>query len=165
MNIGEAASASGVSAKMIRYYEETGVVPAARRTASGYRVYSEADIHTLRFIRHARDLGFPVEQIQELLALWRDGSRASADVKRLALGHLETLERKIRELGQMSQTLRHLADNCHGDQRPDCPIIEMLAEPDGDAPKPGVAPRFGTGGLAPDRASRAAGALPLQTGT
>ena len=127
MNIGEASSASGVSTKMIRYYESIGLIPAAARSESGYRVYSEIDVHALRFIRAARDLGFAVEQIEELLVLWRDRSRASADVKRLALEHIKELEYKIEELRQMVHTLKHLADHCRGDQRPQCPIVETLA--------------------------------------
>src|SRR5690554_1075049 len=128
MNIGEAAKASGVSAKMIRYYEAIGLIPAPARTAAGYRVYSDSDIHTLRFVRRARDLGFSVERISRLLALWQDRSRASADVKRLALAHVEELERKARDLQEMAKTLKHLANTCHGDSRPDCPIIASLAE-------------------------------------
>lgn len=128
MNIGEAAKASGVSAKMIRYYESIGLIPAPARTAAGYRVYSDSDIHTLRFVRRARDLGFSVERISRLLALWQDRSRASADVKRLALAHVEELERKARDLQEMAETLKHLANTCHGDSRPDCPIIASLAE-------------------------------------
>jgi MerR family transcriptional regulator, copper efflux regulator len=154
MNIGAAASASGVSAKMIRYYESTGLIPAAARTEAGYRVYSGHDVHALRFIRAARDLGFSVGQIEELLALWRDRSRASADVKRLALRHVEDLERKIRELRRMAQTLEHLADNCRGDQRPECPIIETLAEPEAADAQPTRAPRFGKHGLVSARADR-----------
>ena len=127
MNIGKAAAASGVSAKMIRYYEAIGLIPEASRTDSGYRDYSEKDVHTLRFIRHARDLGFSVEKMTELLALWRDRSRASADVKRVALEHVEELERKARELQEMSMTLKHLAENCRGNARPDCPIIDELS--------------------------------------
>lgn len=143
VNIGKAAAASGVSAKMIRYYESIGLIPAALRTEAGYRVYSSDQIHMLGFVRRARDLGFSVEQINELLALWRDQSRASADVKRLALEHVEELERKIRELREMAQTLERLADSCHGDHRPHCPIIETLAEPDDGKGKPIDAPRFG----------------------
>jgi MerR family copper efflux transcriptional regulator len=127
MNIGEAAAASGVSTKMIRYYEEIGLIRAPARTDSGYRVYSENEVHTLRFIRRARDLGFTVEQIGGLLALWRDRARSSGDMKRIALGHVEALENKMRELQEMVATLRHLAENCHGDDRPDCPIIHELA--------------------------------------
>lgn|SRR5690625_3446701 len=129
MNIGEAAKASGVSAKMIRYYESIGLIPAPARTASGYRVYDEADIHTLRFVRRSRDLGFSVERISRLLALWQDRTRASADVKRLALAHVDELERKARDLQEMAKTLKYLAHTCHGDARPDCPILESLAEP------------------------------------
>lgn len=127
MNIGEAAQASGVSAKMIRYYEQVGLIAAPVRTASGYRVYADSDIHALRFIRRARDLGFTVEQISELLQLWRDRGRASADVKRIALEHVGVLEAKMREIEGMAKALKHLAHNCHGDGRPDCPIIEELA--------------------------------------
>ncbi|CAP42884.1 Cu(I)-responsive transcriptional regulator [Bordetella petrii] len=126
MNIGQAASATGISAKMIRYYESIGLIGPATRTESGYRVYSEHDLHTLRFVRRARDLGFSVEQMHELLALWRDRGRASADVKRIALSHVEGLERKAAELQQMADSLRHLARHCHGDSRPECPIIEEL---------------------------------------
>jgi MerR family transcriptional regulator, copper efflux regulator len=127
MTIGDAAAASGVSAKMIRYYESIGLIPGASRTGSGYRVYSADDVHRLRFIRRARDLGFSVEQMTALLALWSDRSRASADVKRIALEHIEALERKAREIDAMAGTLRHLADHCHGDSRPNCPIIEDLS--------------------------------------
>lgn len=132
MNIGQAARASGVSAKMIRYYESIGLIPRADRTDAGYRVYSAQDAHSLRFIRGARDLGFAVEQIAELLALWRDRGRASADVKRLALEHVDALEDRIAQLRQMCETLRHLAEHCHGDDRPDCPIIDGLAEAAGE---------------------------------
>ncbi|GGB03320.1 Cu(I)-responsive transcriptional regulator [Brucella endophytica] len=127
MNIGEAASASGVSAKMIRHYEAIGLIRPAERTASGYRVYSANEIETLRFIRRSRDLGFSIEHIRTLLALWQDRERASADVKRIALQHVAELEAKQRELREMADTLRHLADHCHGDARPDCPIIQDLA--------------------------------------
>ncbi|MBL26118.1 MAG: Cu(I)-responsive transcriptional regulator [Rhodospirillaceae bacterium] len=127
MNIGEAAKASGVSAKMIRYYESVGVIPAAQRSESGYRRYDDAAIHTLRFVRRARDLGFSVEDITRLLALWRDRNRSSADVKALALAHIKTLQGKIAAMEDMVATLRHLAEHCHGDARPDCPILEDLA--------------------------------------
>ncbi|MBX9846384.1 MAG: Cu(I)-responsive transcriptional regulator [Xanthobacteraceae bacterium] len=127
MNIGQAATASGISAKMIRYYESVGLIPSADRSTSGYRVYSRDDVHTLRFIRRARDLGFSVEQIAALLALWQDRSRASADVKRLALGHVEKLEAKRREIDEMVATLRYLASHCQGNNRPGCPIIDELA--------------------------------------
>ena len=138
MNIGEAAAASGVSAKMIRYYESIGLVPNAARTESGYRVYGDSDIHTLRFIRRARDLGFSVEQMETLLALWSDRSRASADVKRVALGHIEELEEKMRQIASMTRALRHLVHNCHGDGRPDCPILDDLSHGEDAAP---AAPR------------------------
>ena len=127
MNIGEAGKASGVSAKMIRYYEQTGLIPKAVRSESGYRHYSDNEVHTLRFIRRARDLGFSVEEIAELLTLWRDRSRASADVKTVALGHVAGLKAKIAELQAMARTLQHLAETCSGDDRPDCPILEDLA--------------------------------------
>lgn len=126
MNIGDAAQASGISAKMIRYYEEIGLIPAPARTGSGYRIYAEADIHRLRFIRRARDLGFSVDGIGELLGLWADQSRHSADVKRLALSHVATLRQKIRALEEMAVTLETLADCCHGNDRPDCPILKEL---------------------------------------
>jgi Cu(I)-responsive transcriptional regulator len=128
MNIGEAASASGVSAKMIRYYEDIGLIPKVDRTASGYRRYGDNDVHTLRFIRRARDLGFGLDEIADLLALWRDRDRHSADVKRLALAHVEVLRRRIVELETMARTLAALADCCHGDDRPDCPILDELAD-------------------------------------
>jgi len=128
MNIGEASQASGVSAKMIRYYEEVGLIRAPARNQNGYRAYDKSNIHELKFIRRARDLGFTVEQISGLMHLWRDRSRASADVKRIALEHVEALESKTREIEEMANTLKHLAANCHGDGRPDCPIIENLAE-------------------------------------
>ena len=126
MNIGQAARQSGISAKMIRYYESIGLIGPAVRTDSGYRVYSDQDLHTLRFVRRARDLGFSVEQMNELLALWKDRSRASADVKRIALEHVQELERKAEALHDMAATLKHLAQHCHGDDRPDCPILENL---------------------------------------
>jgi len=128
MNIGEVAKASGVSAKMIRYYEQIGLIPKAVRSEAGYRSYSASEVHALRFIRRARDLGFSVEQITQLLALWRDRSRASADVKSVALKHIAELKGRIADLQAMSQTLEHLVAHCQGDDRPDCPIIEDLAE-------------------------------------
>ena len=128
MNIGDAAKLSGVSAKMIRYYEEVGLIRAPARNQNGYRSYDKSNIHELKFIRRARDLGFTVEQISGLMHLWRDRSRASSDVKRIALEHVAALEAKQREIAEMANTLRHLADNCQGDGRPDCPIIENLAD-------------------------------------
>ena len=122
MNIGDAAKLSGVSAKMIRYYEEVGLIRPPARS------YDKSNIHELKFIRRARDLGFTVEQISGLMHLWRDRSRASSDVKRIAMEHVAALEAKQREIAEMANTLKHLAANCHGDGRPDCPIIENLAE-------------------------------------
>jgi len=113
---------------MIRYYESIGLIGPATRTDSGYRVYTDQDLHTLRFVRRARDLGFSVEQMNELLALWKDRSRASADVKRIALEHVEELERKAEALRDMAATLKHLAQHCHGDDRPNCPILENLGQ-------------------------------------
>lgn len=130
MTIGEAAAASGVSAKLIRYYEGIGLVPAAVRTEGGYRLYADADVQTLRFIRRARSLGFSIEQIEHLLALWHDRSRASAEVRTLALEHVAELEDKIHELQEMAETLRRLAALCHNDERPDCPILADLDRPE-----------------------------------
>lgn len=126
MNIGQAAKASGISAKMIRYYESVGLLPTANRTGGGYRHYDPADIHRLRFIRRARDLGFTFEQVRELLKLWSDQERSSADVKALAEAHIAGLEARARQLGEMIGTLRHLVGQCQGDSRPDCPIIQGL---------------------------------------
>lgn len=128
MNIGEAAKASGVSAKMIRYYESVGLIDPAARSESGYRVYSENDLHVLRFVKRARTMGFSMERIEVLLGLWRDGDRNSAEVKKLALGHVAELERQIAEMQAVADTLRKLAQTCHGDNRPDCPIIDDLSE-------------------------------------
>lgn len=127
MNIGEAAKASGVSAKMIRYYESISLIPEAARTEAGYRVYRGNEVHTLQFIRRARDLGFSAKAIAQLLALWQDRDRASADVKAFALSHVDELHAKIAELEAMAKTLQHLADHCQGDERPDCPILDDLA--------------------------------------
>lgn len=127
MNIGTAAKASGLSAKMIRYYEDIGLIAAPARTTAGYRVYDAADVHRLRFIRRARDLGFSVDRMAELLALWADRNRTSADVKRVALAHVAELEQRMTHLAEMAATLRHLAHTCHGDARPECPIIETLS--------------------------------------
>ena len=130
MNIGAAAKASRVSAKMIRYYEQIGLIPAASRTDSGYRAYTQAEVHQLRFIRRARDLGFSVAEIGDLLNLWNDQSRQSADVKRLAEQHIAELDRRMDTIRQMSDTLRALIHCCAGDERPDCPILQSLEQPD-----------------------------------
>lgn len=129
MNIGEVSRASGVSAKMIRYYEGIGLIPAAARSAAGYRHYSDVDLHRLVFVRRARDLGFSVTEIGELLSLWSDHSRQSADVKRIAQAHILELQSKIRQLGDMVDTLQTLVQCCAGDERPDCPILEGLESP------------------------------------
>jgi MerR family copper efflux transcriptional regulator len=128
-NIGEAAKASGVSAKMIRHYESIGLTGEARRTDAGYRVYTQQDVQVLQFIHRARALGFSLEQIGNLLALWQDKQRASADVRALARQHIEELDRKIAEMQSMRRTLERLASSCHGDQRSDCPILDDLAAP------------------------------------
>ncbi|WP_042261393.1 Cu(I)-responsive transcriptional regulator [Paraburkholderia heleia] len=128
MNIGEAARESGVTAKMIRYYESVGLLAPKGRTESGYRVYGAQEVHSLRFIRQARRLGFLVDDIRRLLALWHDRSRASAEVKSIALEHVAELDQRIAELSRMRDTLAHLASHCQGNDRPDCPIIERLAE-------------------------------------
>ena len=128
MNIGEAAKASGVSAKMIRHYESVGLFPEATRSGSGYRQYSGSEIATLRFIRRSRDLGFSIEQIRELLGLWQNRRRPSRQVKALAQAHIEELDDKIKEIQAMKATLEHLVHGCQGDDRPDCPIIETLAD-------------------------------------
>lgn len=126
MKIGQASAASGVSERMIRHYEKIGLMPKAARRDSGYRDYDERDVNTLLFIRRARDLGFPIEEIGKLLALWQDRGRASADVKSLALARAAELKRKAKELDAMRRSLEHLAANCHGDDRPDCPILGGL---------------------------------------
>jgi Cu(I)-responsive transcriptional regulator len=129
VTIKEASEASGVSAKMIRHYESIGLIVPPKRTENRYRHYSESDLHELGFIRRARDLGFAVEDIRQLLALWRDKSRSSAEVKAIALRHIAAMEEKAAALQAMSRTLKHLAANCHGDGRPDCPIIDALDGP------------------------------------
>jgi Cu(I)-responsive transcriptional regulator len=134
-NIGEAAEASGVSAKMIRYYERIGLIPAAHRTLANYRLYSRPDVHTLQFVRRARSLGFSVARIKALLALWRNRRRKSADVRRLALEHVRELDARITELQAMRRAIHHLAESCHGDERPVCPILEDLAGGQGAAPE------------------------------
>lgn len=126
-NIGEAAKASGVTAKMVRHYESIGLLPPARRTEAGYRLYGDDDVRMLQFIHRGRALGFSLDQIADLLALWRDKHRASADVRRLALEHIASLDRKIAELEAMKRTLATLASSCHGDARSDCPILDDLA--------------------------------------
>ncbi|MFZ5656131.1 MAG: Cu(I)-responsive transcriptional regulator [Pseudomonadota bacterium] len=130
--IGEAARLSGVSTKMIRHYESIGLLPAAARTDAGYRLYSDADVHRLRFVRRARDLGFPITRIAGLLDLWADRARASAEVRGLALAQAEALEARIREMEAMRDTLLALAQRCHGDDRPDCPILDDLARSPAD---------------------------------
>jgi len=131
LDIGLASKASGVSAKMIRHYEEIGLLQNVARTYANYRIYSDKDVHTLRFVRRARTLGFSMDDIRELLALWQNKSRPSASVKKIAGGHLQDLKRRIQEMQSMVATLEHLTDNCHGDQRPECPILEDLAGPVG----------------------------------
>ncbi len=127
-SIGHAAKASGVSIKMIRHYESVGLLPPAPRSFGNYRLYGEEDVHTLRFIKRARALGFSMEDIKELVGLWQNKSRSSAAVKRIAGKHLEALQQKIAEMKSMATTLGHLMHHCHGDQRPDCPILEDLAK-------------------------------------
>lgn len=127
VNIGEAARLSGVSAKMVRHYEGLGLLPRVLRTEGGYRQYSEPEVHTLRFIKRARDLGFSMEEIGALVGLWQNRRRASASVRRIAQKHSEELARRIADLQQMQQALQHLIHCCQGDERPDCPILEELA--------------------------------------
>ncbi len=134
LNIGEAAKASGVSAKMIRHYEQAGLIPKASRTESGYRTYSDNDVHTLRFVRHARDLGFSMKQIGELLSLWSDRRRSSRNVRALALEHVKALEQRVVEMNAMKATLEHLVHCCRGDNRPECPILDSLGAHDGVEP-------------------------------
>ena len=126
MDIGRASKASGVSVKMIRHYEAIGLLAKVARTSANYRLYRESDVHTLRFIRRARTLGFSTDEIGNLLSLWQNKSRSSATVKKIAGQHVEELHRKIAELKAMADTLAHLAKHCHGDQRPDCPILTDL---------------------------------------
>jgi MerR family copper efflux transcriptional regulator len=126
MNIGQAAKTSGLSSKMIRYYESIGLLAAAHRSDSGYRVYMQDDLHTLAFIKRSRDLGFSLEEVGKLLTLWHDRGRASAEVKALAQEHIAQLDQKISELAGLRDTLQHLVAHCHGDDRPDCPILQDL---------------------------------------
>ena len=125
-NIGEAAARSGVSAKMVRHYESLRLLPPVQRTDSGYRQYGDKEVHTLRFIRRARDLGFSMAEIAELLKLWQDRRRTSASVKRIAQAHVANLDQRMAEMEQMRRTLQHLVHCCHGDDRPDCPILDEL---------------------------------------
>ena len=136
MNIGQAAAASGVSAKMLRYYESTGLIPAAERTEAGYRVYAQADVNTLRFIRRAREFGLSMARIKLLVSLWQDRERPSREVKRIATEHVEELRARIAELTAMCDALDALAEACHGDQRPDCPILRDLEAGDCVRPLP-----------------------------
>ncbi len=155
MNIGEAAKASGVSAKMIRHYESVGLFPEPARTDAGYRQYTGKEVSTLHFIRQSRDLGFSIEQIRELLGLWQDRKRPSRQVRALAQAHIEELDDKLKELHAMKATLEHLVRGCHGDDRPDCPIINTLA----DEGAPAAAAHHASGrtvGLQPGRARRRA---------
>ena len=126
MNIGQAAKQSGISAKMIRHYESVGLLTPANRGDSGYRQFSDNDVHVLKFIRRSRDLGFSIEQIGNLISLWQDSSRTSREVKALAKEHLQFLDQKLQEIEGMRQTLMHLVNCCHGDERPDCPILGEL---------------------------------------
>ena len=127
MNIGEAAKRSGVSAKMVRHYESLGLLPSVARTDAGYRQYADREVHTLRFIRHARDLGFSMAEIAELVKLWQNQRRSSANVKKIAQKHLADIDAKMAEMAAMRKTLQHLVHCCSGDERPDCPILEELA--------------------------------------
>jgi MerR family copper efflux transcriptional regulator len=131
MNIGDAARASGASAKMIRHYETLGLLKRTRRSLGGYRLYDETDIHTLRFIRRARDLGFSMADVTRLLGLWQDRRRASGAVRRIAQAHISDLDRRIAEMQALRGTLEHLVHHCHGDQRPECPILDDLADSGG----------------------------------
>ena len=126
MNIGEAARASGVSAKTIRYYEAARLITTAGRSAGGYRVYTQADVHVLRFIKRARDLGFSIERIRRMLDLWQNKSRASRDVKRLALDHIAEITTKLAAMATVRDAVLELADKCDGDDRPECPILRDL---------------------------------------
>lgn len=127
MNIGQLAKASGVNAKMIRYYESIGLIPPAERTEANYRMYRSKDVDLLKFVKRARTHGFSIAEIETLLGLWQNKARSSAEVKQLAMKHIQDLEARISEMQAMLMTLQQLAKNCHGDERPDCPIIEGLA--------------------------------------
>ena len=143
MNIGEAATASGVSAKMLRYYETIGLIPAAGRSASGYRTYGDREDETLRFIRRARDFGIPMERVKLLVGLWQDKTRPSREVKRIALQQVVELEAKIAELTAMKDALAGLAHACRGDSRPDCPILRDFAGASTVPPHPDLPVRTG----------------------
>lgn len=149
MNIGQAAAASGVSAKMLRHYESIGLIPAAGRSAAGYRTYRDSDIDTLRFIRRARDFGLPMDRVKLLVGLWQDRTRPSRDVKRIALQQVAELEAKISALVAMKNALADLAQACHGDSGPDCPILRDLAgvstNPPHPIPQTATDSRFGIG--------------------
>jgi MerR family copper efflux transcriptional regulator len=127
MNIGEVAKRAGLNSRTIRFYESIGLISPPDRASSGYRDYAEKDVHQLRFVASARALGFSVEEIRQLLALYDDRARSSSDVKRLVLHHVEEIDRKMRELAAMRRTLMHLAERCHGDGRPECPILDELS--------------------------------------
>lgn len=127
MNIGEVSKLSDLNAKMIRRYEEEGIIPRAGRNLSGYRQYTEKDVHILRFVKRARELGFSMKDVKELLGLWKNKARTSAQVKNLAHKHIQELEKKLFEIESMLSTLQHLVKHCHGDHRPDCPILEELS--------------------------------------
>ncbi|TGL06650.1 Cu(I)-responsive transcriptional regulator [Leptospira bouyouniensis] len=126
MNIGELSKSSGVNAKLIRHYESIGLIPETRRNENGYRMYSEDDVHFVRFIKRSRELGFSLEDIKSLIGLWKNKSRSSKQVKQLAEKHLEELNLKLKQIKDMADTLKHLVHNCHGDHRPDCPILKKL---------------------------------------
>lgn len=127
MNIGEAAKASGINAKLIRHYESIGIIPKASRSESGYRQYSESDVHTLTFVRRSRSMGFSMKEIKKLVNLWRDRGRASSEVKKMTMTHINSIEQKINDLQAIRLTLMNLAKHCHGDDRPTCPILEDLS--------------------------------------
>ena len=130
MKIGQAAKISGVNAKLIRHYETIGVIPKATRSDSGYRNYTDSDVHILTFVKSARRLGFSMKEIKKLVSLWKNKTRLSSDVRTLALSHIKELESRIIELESMVKTLRNLASKCRGNERPDCPILEELARPE-----------------------------------
>lgn len=126
MNIGEVSKLSNVNSKMIRRYEEMGIIPKAGRSLAGYRTYSEKDVHILKFVKRARELGFSMKDVKQLVSLWRNKSRPSSQVKSIATKHVDELEQKLSEIQSMLRTLKNLTDNCHGDNRPDCPILDEL---------------------------------------